>query len=94
MSDDERPEVPPALRRLAAWSWRLLVVLLAAGLVMYLLILLKVIVIPVIVALVLGGIRVKRSVDTWQDADDAVRVAELVQAANKYASDAIDERDV
>ncbi|GLP69657.1 hypothetical protein TUSST3_62790 [Streptomyces sp. TUS-ST3] len=50
--------------------------------------------IPVIVALVLGGIRVKRSVDTWQNADDAVRVAELVQAANKYASDAIDERDV
>ncbi|MET8080920.1 nitrate- and nitrite sensing domain-containing protein [Streptomyces sp. NPDC005303] len=50
--------------------------------------------IPVIVALVLGGIRVKSSVDTWQDADDAVRVAELVQAANKYASDAIDERDV
>ncbi|MFF1303676.1 nitrate- and nitrite sensing domain-containing protein [Streptomyces sp. NPDC058307] len=50
--------------------------------------------IPVIVALVLGGIRVKRSIDTWQDADDAVRVAELVQAANKYASDAIDERDV
>ncbi|MFF1722551.1 sensor histidine kinase [Streptomyces sviceus] len=50
--------------------------------------------IPVIVALVLGGLRVKHSVDTWQDADDAVRVAELVQAANKYASDAIDERDV
>ncbi|MEU9172971.1 nitrate- and nitrite sensing domain-containing protein [Streptomyces sp. NPDC048420] len=50
--------------------------------------------IPVIVALVLGGIRVKRSVDTWQDAQDAVRVAELVQAANKYASDAINERDV
>ncbi|GAB7110747.1 hypothetical protein JCM4814A_90650 [Streptomyces phaeofaciens JCM 4814] len=50
--------------------------------------------IPVLVALVLGGARVKRSVDTWQDADDAVRVAELVQAANKYASDAINERDV
>ncbi|MEU0407757.1 nitrate- and nitrite sensing domain-containing protein [Streptomyces griseorubiginosus] len=50
--------------------------------------------IPVIIALVLGGIRVKRSVDTWQDADDAVRVAELVQAANKYASDAVNERDV
>jgi signal transduction histidine kinase len=50
--------------------------------------------IPVIVALVLGGIRVKRSVDTWQDADDAVRVAELVRTANKYASDAVDERDV
>ncbi|MFF0011475.1 nitrate- and nitrite sensing domain-containing protein [Streptomyces sp. NPDC005374] len=50
--------------------------------------------IPVLVALVLGGFRVKHSVDTWQDADDAVRVAELVQAANKYASDAINERDV
>ncbi|WP_078912470.1 nitrate- and nitrite sensing domain-containing protein [Streptomyces sp. NRRL S-646] len=53
-----------------------------------------VLLIPVIVALVLGGIRVKHSVDTWQAADDAVRVAELVQAANKYASDAINERDV
>ncbi|MFF1725062.1 sensor histidine kinase [Streptomyces sviceus] len=50
--------------------------------------------IPVLVALVLGGVRVKRTVDTWQRAKDAVRVAELVQAANKYASDAIDERDV
>jgi predicted PurR-regulated permease PerM len=58
MSDDERPEVPPALRRLAAWSWRLLVVLLAAGLVLYLLILLKVIVIPVIVALFLATLLV------------------------------------
>ncbi|MET7654823.1 MULTISPECIES: nitrate- and nitrite sensing domain-containing protein [unclassified Streptomyces] len=53
-----------------------------------------VLLIPVLVALVLGGVRVKRSVDTWQDADDAVRVAELVQAANKYASDAINERDL
>ncbi|WP_327313218.1 sensor histidine kinase [Streptomyces sp. NBC_01235] len=53
-----------------------------------------VLLIPVLVALVLGGVRVKRSVDTWQDADDAVRVAELVTAANKYASDAINERDV
>ncbi|MFE9452127.1 nitrate- and nitrite sensing domain-containing protein [Streptomyces sp. NPDC006739] len=53
-----------------------------------------VLLIPVLVALVLGGVRVKRSVDTWRAADDAVRVAELVQAANKYASDAINERDV
>ncbi|MFI2435286.1 nitrate- and nitrite sensing domain-containing protein [Streptomyces sp. NPDC018693] len=53
-----------------------------------------VLLIPVLVALVLGGIRVKRSIDTWQAADDAVRVAELVRAANKYASDAINERDV
>ncbi|MEU2336703.1 nitrate- and nitrite sensing domain-containing protein [Streptomyces sp. NPDC006654] len=50
--------------------------------------------IPVLVALGLGGIRVKNSVDTLRDADDAVRVAELVQAANAYASDAINERDV
>nr|WP_240982699.1 nitrate- and nitrite sensing domain-containing protein [Streptomyces sp. S3(2020)] len=50
--------------------------------------------IPVLVALVLGSVRVKRSVDTWQTAKDAVRVAELVQAANTYASDAINERDV
>ncbi|MGW0869147.1 nitrate- and nitrite sensing domain-containing protein [Streptomyces sp. NPDC002740] len=53
-----------------------------------------VLLIPVLVALVLGGVRVKRSVDTWQDADDAVRVAELIQTANKYASDAINERDL
>ena len=58
MSDDERPDVPPALRRLAAWSWRLLVVLVAAGLVLYLLIQLKVIVVPVIVALFLATLLV------------------------------------
>jgi len=58
MSDHERPDVPPALRRLAAWSWRLLVVLAAAGLVLYLLILLKVIVVPVIVALFLATLLV------------------------------------
>ncbi|MFJ3308778.1 nitrate- and nitrite sensing domain-containing protein [Streptomyces sp. NPDC086549] len=53
-----------------------------------------VLLIPVLVALALGGVRVKHSMDTLQAADDAVRVAELVQAANKYASDAINERDV
>jgi putative heme transporter len=58
MSDHERPDVPPALRRLAAWSWRLLVVLTAAGLVLYLLIQLKVIVVPVIVALFLATLLV------------------------------------
>jgi putative heme transporter len=58
MSDDQRPDVPPALRRLAAWSWRLLVVLAAVGLVLYLLIELKVIVVPVIVALFLATLLV------------------------------------
>jgi putative heme transporter len=54
----ERPEVPPALRLLAAWSWRLLVILATAGLVLYLLILLKVVVVPVIVALFLATVLV------------------------------------
>jgi putative heme transporter len=56
--DDGRPDVPPMLRKLAAWSWRLLVVLTAAGLVLYLLITLKVIVVPVIVALFLATLLV------------------------------------
>ncbi|MFF5144894.1 nitrate- and nitrite sensing domain-containing protein [Streptomyces sp. NPDC013157] len=50
--------------------------------------------IPVLAALGLGGLRVKNSIDTLRDANDAVHVAELVQAANAYASDAINERDV
>ncbi|QNP74421.1 sensor histidine kinase [Streptomyces roseirectus] len=49
---------------------------------------------PVLVTLVLGSIRVNASLQTWRDADDAVRVAELVRAASQYASDAINERDV
>jgi predicted PurR-regulated permease PerM len=56
--EDGRPDVPPMLRKLAAWSWRLLVVLTAAGLVLYLLITLKVIVVPVIVALFLATLLV------------------------------------
>jgi putative heme transporter len=56
--DDGRPDVPPMLGKLAAWSWRLLVVLTAAGLVLYLLITLKVIVVPVIVALFLATLLV------------------------------------
>jgi putative heme transporter len=58
MSDDQRPDVPPGLRRLAAWSGRLLVVLAAAGLVLWLLIRLRVIVVPVIVALFLATLLV------------------------------------
>ncbi|HEY5835571.1 nitrate- and nitrite sensing domain-containing protein [Streptomyces sp.] len=50
--------------------------------------------IPVLVALVFGGFRVKSSVDTWQAADDAVRTADLVRAASTYSSALIDERDV
>jgi predicted PurR-regulated permease PerM len=57
-SSHPRPDVPPMLGKLAAWSWRLLVVLTAAGLLLYLLILLKVIVVPVIVALFLATLLV------------------------------------
>jgi putative heme transporter len=53
-----RADVPPMLRKLAAWAWRLLVVLTAAGLLLYLLIQLKVIVVPVIVALFLATLLV------------------------------------
>src|SRR5215211_2500057 len=56
--EDGRPDVPPTLGKLAAWSWRLLVVLAAAGLLLYLLIQLKVIVVPVIVALFLATLLV------------------------------------
>lgn len=50
--------------------------------------------IPVIVALVFGGFRVKSSVDTWQQADDAVRTANLVRAASTYSHALINERDL
>ena len=50
--------------------------------------------IPVLVALVFGGFRVQSSVQTWRQADDAVRVAKLVTAASVYANAAINERDV
>jgi signal transduction histidine kinase len=50
--------------------------------------------IPVLVALVFGGFRVKSSVDTWHQADDAVRTANLVSAAVTYSNALINERDL
>jgi len=50
--------------------------------------------IPVLVALVFGGLRVQDAVQTWQDANDAVRIAQLVQASSAYADAAINERDI
>ncbi len=49
--------------------------------------------IPVLVALVLGGFRVNSSVTTWQQADDAVRTAKLVRAAATYSNALENERD-
>ncbi|MFI9205987.1 nitrate- and nitrite sensing domain-containing protein [Streptomyces sp. NPDC053048] len=50
--------------------------------------------IPVIIALVFGGLNVKSSVDTWLEAQDAADTARLVRAAATYAHAVIDERDV
>ncbi len=49
---------------------------------------------PVLVALVFGGLDVKKSIDTWQEAEDAAKTARLVQAAASYAHAIIYERDV
>ncbi|OEV06091.1 ATPase [Streptomyces oceani] len=49
--------------------------------------------IPVLVGLVLGGLRVQESVRTWNEAEDARHVAELVEAAANYGHALMDERD-
>ncbi|WP_199815597.1 nitrate- and nitrite sensing domain-containing protein [Streptomyces griseus] len=50
--------------------------------------------IPVLVGLVMGGFQVKGSIDTWQEARDAEKVAKIVAAAGDYAEALLDERDV
>jgi signal transduction histidine kinase len=50
--------------------------------------------IPVLVGLVFGGIQVNSSIETWREAQDAERTARLVRAAATYAHALIDERDV
>ncbi|MGW7489706.1 nitrate- and nitrite sensing domain-containing protein [Streptomyces sp. NPDC054786] len=49
--------------------------------------------IPVLVALVFGGLRVNSSFGTWQEAQDAENTAKLVRAALSYGTAVIDERD-
>ncbi|MEU7637176.1 MULTISPECIES: sensor histidine kinase [unclassified Streptomyces] len=49
--------------------------------------------IPVLVALVFGGLRVDNSFATWQEAQDAENTAKLVRAALSYSNALIDERD-
>lgn len=49
--------------------------------------------IPVLVALVFGGLRVNSSIETWQEARDAEATAEIVRAAAVYGQAIIDERD-
>ncbi|MET9733912.1 nitrate- and nitrite sensing domain-containing protein [Streptomyces sp. NPDC006458] len=50
--------------------------------------------IPVLVGLVMGGFQVKSSIDTWQSAEDAEKVALLVRAADEYGQALLDERDL
>ncbi|XTP09288.1 nitrate- and nitrite sensing domain-containing protein [Streptomyces albus subsp. chlorinus] len=49
--------------------------------------------IPVLVALVFGGFKVESDISAWQDAKEAQRTAELVEAAAQYGTALIDERD-
>ncbi|MFE3884474.1 nitrate- and nitrite sensing domain-containing protein [Streptomyces lydicus] len=49
--------------------------------------------IPVLLALVFGGLRVDSSFATWQEAQDAENTAKLVRAALSYSTALIDERD-
>ncbi|MFF4277214.1 sensor histidine kinase [Streptomyces kronopolitis] len=49
--------------------------------------------IPVLLALVFGGLRVDSSFATWQEAQDAENTAKLVRAALSYSTAMIDERD-
>ncbi|MFE6777441.1 nitrate- and nitrite sensing domain-containing protein [Streptomyces sp. NPDC057702] len=82
-SPDEAPEAPPPHG--GPWSprnWRVPVRLNV------------ILLIPVLVALVFGGLRVASSVDTWREARDAERTARLVRAAAAYGQALINERDV
>ena len=50
--------------------------------------------IPVLVGLVMGGFQVRSSINTWQEARDAEKVAKVVAAAGAYAEALLNERDV
>ncbi|MET7642028.1 nitrate- and nitrite sensing domain-containing protein [Streptomyces sp. NPDC005438] len=78
----DSPDTERSGSRFAVRNWRVPVRLNA------------ILLIPVVVALVFGGLRVQSSIDTWRQADDARRTAELVRAAAKYGTALLVERDV
>ncbi|WP_405776787.1 nitrate- and nitrite sensing domain-containing protein [Streptomyces sp. NBC_00859] len=49
--------------------------------------------IPVVVGLVMGGFQVHSSITTWNDAQDAERVALVVRSASAYSEALLNERD-
>ncbi|GAA2643246.1 sensor histidine kinase [Streptomyces vastus] len=50
--------------------------------------------IPVLVGLVMGGFNVKSSIDTWNEAQDAEKIAQIVASASEYAAALLNERDL
>ncbi|WP_326700055.1 nitrate- and nitrite sensing domain-containing protein [Streptomyces sp. NBC_01754] len=50
--------------------------------------------IPALVGLVMGGFQVKGSVDTWSEAQDAEKTAQIVRAASVYGQALLNERDL
>ncbi|MGW4379681.1 nitrate- and nitrite sensing domain-containing protein [Kitasatospora sp. NPDC004531] len=79
-----RPEAPRKAGRadfLSPLNWRVPTRLVA------------ILVIPVVIALVFGGLRVNTSLDEYNSADRAVRVAKVASAATKLADALEQERD-
>ncbi|MER6135872.1 nitrate- and nitrite sensing domain-containing protein [Streptomyces sp. NPDC001815] len=78
------PTAPPAPSggRLSPRNWRVPTRLNA------------ILLIPVVVGLVMGGFQVKSSIDTWREAQDAEKVAKIVDAAGQYAEALLNERDI
>ena len=56
VSSDLRPPVPAALRQVTAYSWRLLVIAAAGGVVVWLVIQLKLLVVPLLVAILITAL--------------------------------------
>ncbi len=47
-----------------------------------------------VVGLVMGGLQVKNSIDTWNQAQDAEKIAQIVASASEYAAALLNERDL
>ncbi|WP_328768408.1 sensor histidine kinase [Streptomyces sp. NBC_00286] len=78
------PTAPPASSgsRLSPRNWRVPTRLNA------------ILLIPVLVGLVMGGFNVKASIDTWNEAQDAEKIAQIVETASEYAAALLNERDL
>ncbi|MEU4266311.1 sensor histidine kinase [Streptomyces argenteolus] len=85
MSPADTPEEAPAggsTNRLSPRNWRVPTRLNA------------ILLIPALVGLVMGGFQVKGSIDTWNEAQDAERTAQVVRAAAEYGQALLNERDL